>query len=316
MARIQGSGADEMRAEPVFADDRYDWRRTIAWVDQNGNETERARLRGLLGRARPDARIVRTLEARQNLDGGFPSDLVQGRPSSIDTTALVLRWMQDLRMLGGAQAQRAITYLFTAQRPDGSWDEPPGLLRFGPPPRLLPGDPRVQALCTALAAYWLVLLGFHSDHAVQRAMAYLRGRQAPDGRFLGFIRTTWMAAAVFRIVDGPANPSAARGVEALAAIKADGWHAGALAGMLASLCEAGVSTQEAVVRRSLERLRSLVEPDGSWPSEDGEFYRAEVTLRALRVLLLYGVVSVPAAPPAAPTGASSGRAAEGHVPGG
>ena len=101
----------------------YDWRGTIAWLDQNGNETERARLRGLLGRPRPDARVVRTLEARQNRDGAFPSDLVQGRPSSIDTTELVLRWMQDLNMLDGPLAQRAVTYLFTAQRPDGSWDE-------------------------------------------------------------------------------------------------------------------------------------------------------------------------------------------------
>src|SRR5206468_4211296 len=74
----------------------YDWRRTIAYVDQNGNEMERARLRGVLGRPRPETRIIRLLEASQNEDGAFPSNLVQGRPSSIDTTALVLSWMQDL----------------------------------------------------------------------------------------------------------------------------------------------------------------------------------------------------------------------------
>src|SRR5438309_1995467 len=173
----------------------YDWRRTIAWIDHNGNETERARLRGLLGRPRPEAKVIRTLEARQNDDGGFPSELIQGRPSSIDTTALVLRWLQDLGTLAGPVAERVVTYLFTVQRPDGSWDQPPGLVRYGPPPRLLPGDSRVQALCTAQAAYWLVLLGHRHDHAVSRAMGYLRARQAADGRFLGYIRTTWRAAA-------------------------------------------------------------------------------------------------------------------------
>jgi hypothetical protein len=278
----------------------YDWRRTIAWVDQNGNETERARLRGLLGRPRPDARIVRTLDARQNHDGGFPSDLVQGRPSSIDTTALVLRWMQDLGMFGSPQAQRVVTFLFTAQRPDGSWDEPLGLLKFGPPPRLLPGDPRVQAVCTALAAYWLVLLGHRGDHSVSRAMAFLRPRQASDGRLLGFIRTTWIAASLFRLVEGSGSAVAARALDALGAIKADRWYPGALAGMLNCLAEAGVPLHVPVVRQGLERLRALAERDGSWSSEDGDFYRAEVTLRSLRALLLYGDVSPSPARPGSP----------------
>jgi len=106
----------------------YDWRRTIVYIDQNGNEMERARLRGMLGRPRPDARIVRLLEARQNEDGGFPSELVQGRPSSIETSTLVLGWMQDLSFLGSAIVQRIVMYLLASQRPDGSWDESPGLI--------------------------------------------------------------------------------------------------------------------------------------------------------------------------------------------
>ncbi|TMI82766.1 MAG: terpene cyclase/mutase family protein [Bacillati bacterium ANGP1] len=271
----------------------YDWRRTIAWIDHNGNETERARLRGLLGRPRPEAKVIRTLEARQNDDGGFPSELIQGRPSSIDTTALVLRWLQDLGTLAGAVAQRVVTYLFTVQRPDGSWDQPPGLVRYGPPPRLLPGDSRVQALCTAQAAYWLVLLGHRHDHAVSRAMGYLRARQAADGRFLGYIRTTWMAAALFRCTEGPGSAVCARALDALGAVEAERWSAGALVGMLNCMAEAGVSTRVPVVRQGVARLRALAEPTGSWPSEDGEFYRVEVSLRALRVLLLYGAVSEP-----------------------
>lgn len=273
----------------------YDWRGTIAWLDQNGNETERARLRGLLGRPRPDARVVRTLEARQNRDGAFPSDLVQGRPSSIDTTELVLRWMQDLNMLDGPVAQRVVTYLFTAQRPDGSWDETLGLLKFNPAPRLLPGDPRVRALCTALAAYWLVMLGHRTDHAVSRALAYLRSRQTAGGRFLGFLRTTWVTAALLRIVEGPASPAATRALEALAAVEPDRWRAGSLGGMLNCLFESGVPRGAPVAQSGLARLRALAETDGSWPSEEGEFYRAEVTLGALRALVVYGAVTAPEA---------------------
>jgi len=271
----------------------YDWRRTIAYIDQSGNEMERARLRGLLGRPRPEAKIVRTLEARQNDDGGFPNELVAGRSSSIEATALVLGWMQDLAILERAPAQRAVTYLLAAQRPDGSWDEPPGLLKYGPPPRFLPGDARVQALCTAVAAYWLVFLGYRQDHAVTRAMAYLRTRQAAEGRFLGYLRTTWTAAAVFRTVEGAGSVTGTRAIDALAAIEDARWHPGALTGMLGCLADSGVPMSVPVVRRGLARLRTMALSDGSWLSEDGAFYHVEVTLGALRALLAYGVASSP-----------------------
>jgi len=282
---------------------RYDWRLTIAYIDQNGNETERARLRGLLGRTRADARILRTLEALQNEDGGFPGELAQGRPSSVEATVLVLGWMQDLSMLALPQAQRAVTYLLTAQRPDGTWDESPGLLRYGPSPRLLPGDPRVQALCTALAACWLAFLGYRQDHAVSRALVWLRARQAADGRFLGFLRTTWAAAAAYRLVEGAASPASARAIEALTGVGDDRWYPGALAGMLTSLAEAGVPVSVPIIRRGLERLWALARPDGSWSSEDGDVYAVEVTLCALRALLRCGVVSPPAVQDAPPAGA-------------
>jgi hypothetical protein len=269
----------------------YDWRRTIVYIDQNGNEMERARLRGMLGRPRPDARIVRLLEARQNEDGGFPSELVQGRPSSIETSTLVLGWMQDLSFLGSAIVQRIVMYLLASQRPDGSWDESPGLIKYGPPPWLLPGDPRVQAFCTALATYWLALLGYRHDHAVARALSYVRARQAADGRFLGFLQTTWIAAAGFLIVEGPASAAATRAVDRLAAIEEERWTPGALTGMLNSLADGGAPASVPAVARGLERLRMLARPNGSWASEDGDIYDVEVTLRALRAFLLYAAVS-------------------------
>lgn len=280
--------SDQAHGSPAV---NYDWRRTIAYVDQNGNEMEGARLRGLLGRPRPDARIIRLLEARQNDDGGFPNELVQGRPSSIEASALVLGWVQDLSCLGTAIAQRIVTYLLAAQRPDGSWDESPGLIKYGPPPSLLPGDPRVQVFCTALATYWLAVLGYRNDHAVARALAYIRPRQAADGRFLGFLRTTWIAAAGFLMAEGPASPAVTRALDRLAAIEEERWTPGALTGMLNSLADGGAPASVPAVSRCLARLRMLARPDGSWASEDGDIYDVEVTLRALRAVLLYGAVS-------------------------
>ena len=283
-----------------------DWRLTLAFIDTAGGEMERARLRGLLGRTRPDAKAILTLEARQNIDGGFPHGLTQGRPSTIRATATALAWLDDLGLRGGPLVDRALTFLLAVQRPDGSWDEPPGVLRYGPPAPLIPGDPRVRALSTALGGYWLARIRYGGD-AISRAVAYLRTRQAPDGRFLGFLRTTWLATALFRLVEGEDSATAGRGLEALAAVDTDRWHPGALTGMLACLAEVGVPENLPLITRSLARLRNLARLDGSWLSEDGDVAPVELTLRALRALLLYGAVSPGperdvAGPPAEPLG--------------
>ncbi len=295
-----------------------DWRRTLAFINGAGNEIERARLRGLLGCARPDAKAVLTLEVRQNLDGGFPHGLVQGRPSTIRATAQALAWLEDLSLHGGPLVERSLTFLLAIQRPDGSWDEPPGVLRFGPPPQQIPGDPRVRILSTALAGYWLARTRYGGD-AVTRAVAHLREHQGPDGRFMGFLRTTWLGAALFMFVEGGESASAARGLEALAAVDAGRWHPGALAGMLGCLATAEVSADRPFITRGLARLGSLARPDGSWLSEDGDASPVETTLRALRALVLYGAVSseperdvtgsrAPTAEPTPPQAADTGDA--------
>src|SRR5438876_977023 len=63
---------------------------TIAYIQENGDELERARLAGLLGRSRAEPKVARSLLARQNEDGGFPYGLIQGRPSAITATATAL----------------------------------------------------------------------------------------------------------------------------------------------------------------------------------------------------------------------------------
>jgi hypothetical protein len=267
-----------------------DWGRSIAYVDHNGSELDRARLRGILGRPQPDAKVIRGLEARQREDGGFPYGFVQGRPSAITSTAAALAWLDDLGLLGSVHAERAFMFLLAVQRPEGSWDEPPALFRYGPPPYLVPGDLRVRVASTALVGYWLARAG-ERDDPVTRAAAYLRAHQAPNGRFVGFLSTTWLAAALFHMVEGPTSAPAASGFEALAAVPPDHWRPGALAEALSALGDAGVGDDVAFVADGLRSLSAACQPDGSWVSEDGEAYHVEVTLTALHALLRY------AAPP-------------------
>lgn len=271
----------------------FDWRATIFAIDQNGTELERARLRGILGRPRPDTKIVRTIEARQNEDGGFPHQMAAGRISTIDATITALEWIWDLGLADSPYAERGCTFLLSTQRPDGGWDEPPGLLRYAPPPRLLPGDPRVRCRATALVAFWLARAGYRDD-ATRRAVAYAAARQAPDGRVLGFREATWVLAAASAMLDGPGSAAAGRALESLAAVPDDRWSPVALAGMLDALGVAGWSRAVPVVGRGLTRLCALVRPDGTWASDEGEAYHMDVTLAALRVLVFHGAVAPPA----------------------
>jgi len=263
-----------------------DWGRTIAYIDHSGSELERARLRGILGRPRPDAKVIRGLEARQRDDGGFPYGFVQGRPSTVDTTATALAWLDDLGLLDSLHAERALVFLLAAQRPEGAWDEPAALFRYSPPPQLVPGDLRVRVASTALVGYWLARAGERGD-TVMRAAAYLRAHQAPNGRFAGFLRATWLAAALFYMVEGPGAAPVVRAFDALAAVSPDHWGPGALAQALGVLGDSGVGADVPFVADSLTRLCAACQPDGSWISEDGDAYHVEVTLHALRALLRY-----------------------------
>jgi len=265
---------------------RIDWGRTIACVDHNGSELERARLRGILGRPRPDAKVIRGLEARQRDDGGFPYGFVQGRPSAVDTTATALAWLDDLGLFDSVHAERALMFLLALQRPDGSWDESAALFRYNPPPHLVPGDPRVRVASTALVGYWLARAGAHDD-TVMRAAAYLRAHQTPSGRFVGFLRATWLATALFYMMEGPGAAPVGRAFDALAAVPPERWRPGALAQALGVFGDSGVGEDVPVVAESLARLCAACQPDGSWISEDGDAYHVEVTLQALRALLRY-----------------------------
>src|SRR2546425_12200041 len=89
----------------------------IAYVQENGDELERARLAGLLGRSRAEPKVARSLLARQNEDGGFPYGLIHGRPSPITATATAMQWRPDLRLLPPSYVERATGSIITVPAP-------------------------------------------------------------------------------------------------------------------------------------------------------------------------------------------------------
>ncbi|MDQ7844146.1 MAG: terpene cyclase/mutase family protein [Armatimonadota bacterium] len=263
--------------------------RAVAYIQENGDELERGRLAGLLGRERPEPKAVRALLTRQNEDGGFPYQMVPGRPSAVTSTAAALQWLHDLRLAGTSQVERAGAYLLTVQRPDGTWEESPALIKYDPPPLARPGHAAGRTYCTALGAYWLArLLGVRHD-SVQRAAQALRawrdgGRPEDEP-----LQVAVLAAVVMAMIEGPG--SAAAGLEALERVNPEAWTADRLVELLGGLHTAGFAAEDPLVAPAIRRLLGLQREDGGWTSEQGADREVDLSLRALGVLLAYGVPS-------------------------
>lgn len=261
----------------------------IAYIQENGDELERARLAGLLGRSRADAKVARSLLARQNEDGGFPYGLIHGRPSAISATATAMQWMHHLRLLPSSYVERATGYLLTVQRPDGTWEESPAVLRFDPPALIRPGVPLARTYCTALAASWMArLLGPRHD-SVMRASTYLRTSRDGGWPAEEPAHVTAHVAAALWMVDGPSAPSTAAGLDVLRHLLPEVWTADRLADALNALYLAGLPADDPFVPAGLTRLLALQRTDGGWSSEHGADRDVDLSLRATGVLLAYGV---------------------------
>lgn len=265
--------------------------RAVAYIQENGDELERGRLAGLLGRERPEPKVARTLVTRQNEDGAFPYQMVPGRPSAVTATATALQWMQDLRLLRSPQAERAAAYLLMVQRPDGAWEESPALVKFDPPPLTRPGHDAGRTYCTALGAFWLGRLVGPAHESVQRAFGYLRASRDggwPDDEP---VQITVLATAVSAMTGGAASQLAAAGMEALGRLGPEAWSADRLADLLGALYAAGYGAEEPQITWALRRLSQLQREDGGWASEYGSDRDVDLSLRALGAELAFGVPS-------------------------
>lgn len=263
--------------------------RAVAFIQENGDELERARLAGLLGRERPEAKVVRVLAARQNDDGGFPYQMIAGRPSAVSATATALQWLQDLRLRDAPQTERAAAFLLITQRPGGTWEESPALIKYDPPPLLRPGHPAGRLYATVTAALWLARLLGPRHESVGRAFAPLRRareeRWPEDEPPAIAVRTVALAA----LVEGHDHPLTAAGLAALSALGPEAWTADRLADLLGALHAAGFAADEPPLAWGIRRLTALQRDDGGWSSEQGRDAEVDLSLRALAGLLAFGV---------------------------
>ena len=261
----------------------------IGYVVARGDAVDRARLSYLRTGSTPAEEIFANVEAGQAGPGGWPAQW-GGGVGSIDATCFRLGELDDLGGLQRQSAVRALRWLATRQRLDGSWEEDPSLAGAAPP-WARPGDPEARFYLTANAAFWLAIAASDSAAAddgpnepsttLIRASQLLRDSIEDNGGWPGFLVSGWLAAAVLHRTEW--YYEAAR-IFVVLADRAKSMSAADAAWMTSALLRAGVSADDSVIAAARGRLSETQRPDGSWPSDDAPALDVHTTLTALRAL--------------------------------
>ena len=267
-----------------------DIQKVISFVEENGTEIEMYRLKYLLTKEKDDEVPLSYLQGLQNKDGGFPYNHKKGNLSSVNGTNLNLSLMIEFGLTESDVCRKTLEYLLRVQGEDGSWDENPAINQYNPPFWNTPGDLKVKSWLTASILNDLIQLSYRESEAVGKATQFLLKHRDKDGKFFGFLHATWISVGVFGQLKGINSEVVKKALQVIER-NIDRMEDGATAFTKCLECcyVAGISKDDHVVKRCIDRVIELQREDGAWESEDGAKYSVFATINALRILKMYKI---------------------------
>jgi len=274
----------------VSGEGNLDISKAERFVEANGTMLEKYRLHHLLGKERNDEIPLQHLRSLQNKDGGFPYNDERGKVSCVNATSNNLSLMIELKLDKSDVCRKAVEYILKIQGKDGSWSENEAITQYNPPFWDMPNDFKTTLWLTASITNYLIQLSYRKSSAVQKAASFLLKNRDNQGKFAGFLHTIWISIEVFGQLEGSNSDAVKRMLGVMEQnIEKLKDSAGDLAWCLECLYVAGVSKENALVRRCIEELVNLQQDVGSWKSGNGEEYGVSTTINALTVLKKYEV---------------------------
>ena len=259
--------------------------KAIGFIKENGTALERYRLRYLLGEEKSSELPLRYLGNLQNDDGGFPYKSEKGKESSVNVTSSNLSLLIELELSESNVCEKTLEWLLNIQGQDGSWDESKAITQYSPPFWDVPGDLKTKMWLTASISDDLIKLGHGKSQVVRKATDFLLKNRDKEGKFAGFLHSTWIAVGVFGQLEGADSETVKKALRVLdknLCRMEDG--ASDFIWCLECCYAAGISKEESVVKKCISRVIELQRENGAWASIDGERYAASTTISALRVL--------------------------------
>lgn len=268
-----------------------DFARAVAFIREHGDELDNNRLDWLSGEGTAlSGEQERHFYAGQRADGGWPPYWAP-EYSSLDATCFRMARGEGLAPgLNPVPFERAIEFLRSRQRADGSWEEDDSVRELAPP-WAVPGELAPRLYLTANCGWWLAnarLTSFvTSDEAAMHAGAYLERHLAQDGSLPSFLQAHWLAAGLW--IRLGRNDLANRTLDHLATRIDESVPAGALGWMLTTFSGLGIS-EHPLIQKAAAQLMAQQRADGSWASEDGSDRDPYVTVEALRGLIVHAAI--------------------------
>lgn len=264
--------------------------KAIGFVQESGTELEKYMLSYLLGKGRDDEVPLGCLRGLQNGDGGFPYSSENGKLSSVNSTSVNLGLVIELGLAESDVCRKTLEYLVSVQGEDGSWDENHAINQYNPPFWNTPGDLKTKMWLTAGVLNFLIQLGYRESEAVRKAAQFLLRNRDEEGKFYGFLHSTWISVGVFGQLEG-ADSEIVKKALRVTERNMDRMEDGASDFIWCLECfyAAGIGKNDPVVKRCIERAVELQRQDGAWTSADGEKHTVSTTISALRVLKIYKV---------------------------
>jgi Prenyltransferase and squalene oxidase repeat len=260
----------------------------IGYVVAHGDPVERARLSYLRTRAAPSPEVIERITAGQTPSGGWPASGDSPVPS-VDATCFRLGELDDLGGLHGPHVDRALDWLASVQRDDGTWQEDEALAAEAPP-WALPGDAEATLYLTSVAGFWLTVaeVEAHPYHdepgrhqaVLARAAAYVVAQLRPDGTWPSFLAAGWHAAGLLH--EQQYFYESAR-MQLVLGDRLDGMSPADVASMAAALRRVNLG-DDWLLRAARKRLGETQRTDGGWDSDEGPLFDVNTTLIAIRAV--------------------------------
>jgi hypothetical protein len=258
----------------------------IRYVVAHGDPVERARLAYLREGTPPPATALERLEAEQTAAGGWPA-AGDGWIPSVDATCFRLSELDDLGGLHGPQVERALAWLATVQRADGTWQEDESLAREAPV-WAMPGDPEATLYLTAVAGFWITVaeVEAHPHHeeparyasVLEAAARFVAAQLRPDGTWPSFLAAGWHAAGLLH--ERQFFYESAR-VQLVLGDRMNDMSPADVASMAAALRRVNLG-DDWLLQSARKRLAATQRPDGGWDSDEGPLFDVNTTLTAIR----------------------------------
>ncbi|MFI7540124.1 prenyltransferase/squalene oxidase repeat-containing protein [Actinoplanes sp. NPDC049599] len=258
----------------------------IGYVVAHGDPVERARLSYLRAGTPPPAAVRERVESEQTPLGGWPA-AGDGAVPSVDATCFRLAELDDLGGLYGPQADRALAWLASVQRPDGTWQEDESLAAEAPA-WAMPGDPEATLYLTSVAGFWFTVaeVEAHPQHeeparyaaVLDAAARFVVAQLRPDGTWPSFLATGWHAAGLLH--ERQFFYESAR-VQLVLGDRLPDMSPADAANLAAALRRVNLG-DDWLLQSARKRLSETQRTDGGWDSDEGPLFDVNTTLTAIR----------------------------------